>query len=108
MSRPPRTRLEKMAAALRKELAGIDNGWRQVPLLGGMTVVLQRNGEKWRLALGREGYAPTDVEVDTLSKAFRVPPGSEPRWSKKTRIMPRTGRKAEYHIAEVLWEELHR
>lgn len=108
MPRPRPTRLEQMAADLRKQLDPIDNGWRQVALPGGLYIVLQRNGEQWRLALGREHVAPSDVEVDVCSHAFRVPPGSEPHWTTKRRQMPRTNRVAEYHVAEILWEELHR
>jgi len=101
------TRLDSLAANMRAQLEPIDNGWLQLPLPGGLIIVLQRNAEHWRLALGRETVAPSDIEVDVCARAFQVPPGSEPAWTTKSRQVAKTNRVAQYHVAELTWEERH-
>lgn len=76
-------------------------------LMRGLQVVLARNGKQWRLALGREGVYPSDVEVEVCRRAFQAPVGAEITRREATSRHPKTGRKIRHLVVELMWLELH-
>ena len=75
--------------------------WHHRTLRNGLELVLQRKERQWRLALGRDGVMPSEVEVDVVRKAFDVPAAAEPVRAQRYRPMPKTGRQALYHVVEL-------
>ena len=97
-------RLVTLAAEMKDALTQ-HPGWRQVPLAGGLTIVLQRKDDQWRLALGRRGVPPSATEIAVCAEAFGVPEGSEPSVQPTTRPHPKTGQPVHWLIAELRWIE---
>ncbi len=79
--------------------------WHHRILRNGLELVLQRRDQQWRLALGRDGVQPSDVEVETVCKAFDVPAAVEQLRTQVLRTMPKTNRRAIYHVVELYWVE---
>jgi len=97
--------LAEIATNMRLLLADRENGWAQSNLSRGLAIILQRNGDRWRLALGREGTPPSDSEIKTCAMAFQVPEGTEPVRSEKRLRNDKTDRRLLYEIAELFWRE---
>lgn len=91
--------LQRIANEMKSQLAPVEKGWVQRALFGGLTLVLERNGRTWRLALGRIGTAPGKTEAETCAKAFALPPGIEWSWGQRKRT------KVTYQVAECIWIE---
>lgn len=91
--------LERIASEMKSQLLAVDKGWTRKALFGGLTLVLERNGRTWRLALGRIGSAPSKTEAETCAEAFRLPAGIEWSWGQRKR------KKVMYQIAECTWIE---
>ncbi|MEZ4684167.1 MAG: hypothetical protein R2932_59150 [Caldilineaceae bacterium] len=84
---------------MKSQLAGIEKGWTQRALFGGLALVLERKGRTWRLALGRIGKPPSVTEAETCARAFRLPAGIEWSWGQRKR------KKITYQVAECVWIE---
>lgn len=91
--------LERIASEMKSQLLKVDKGWTQRALFGGLTLVLERNGRTWRLALGRIGSAPSKTEAETCAKAFQLPAGIEWSWGQRKR------KRVTYQVAECIWSE---
>lgn len=91
--------LEQIAGNMRAQLAGVDKGWVQRALFGGLTIVLERNGRTWRLALGRIGAVPSATEAEVCAGAFGLPASIEWSWTRRKKY------KVTYQVAECVWIE---
>ena len=83
------TKLAAIATDMYAHLAA-GAAWHHRVRPNGLELVLQRNGDQWRLAIAREGVTPADPEVDAVRQAFSVPVDVEPVRTQKTRPMPKT------------------
>lgn len=105
--------LEQMAVQMRATLSDVQKGYLHRSLFGGLQIVLERNGDTWRLAIARTGAAPSKVEAETVGKAFGLPVGVEWQWCErehKKSARSRSGTsvrtwKIRYHVAECRWRE---
>lgn len=68
--------MERIAEEMRSELMRrADQGrtWVNRTLPHGLQIVLERQGDGFRLALARDTIYPTQTEVDICIKAFTIP-----------------------------------
>lgn len=93
--------LQLIAKEMYGRLQGVDKGHVSRALFGGLIVVLERRGPVWRLAIGRQGNAPSQTEADVIARDFATPAGVEWSWSQKTRRQ--SGVKITYNVAECHW-----
>lgn len=70
-------------------------------LFGGLRVALERNGDRWRLAIARLDVMPSNTEAKVIARDFGVPEGTEWQASHK----PNTKRKVTYKVLECTWRE---
>lgn len=99
------SKLSDIAADMRAAVAARPFGWVRQPLGDGLDIVLARNGEQWRLALGRVKVYPSDHEAAVCAPAFEVAEGTEPERRTYTRTDPKTGLRTTWHIVEFIWIE---
>ena len=89
----------------------VQRGWLHQRLMRSLHVVLERNGEQWRLALGREKVFPSVVEAEICQDAFQVPQGTEFVWIEpmvRQAHQPGRGLKQykDYFLLEMRWREV--
>lgn len=72
-----RSYLGRLADDMRLALLAQEQAYLHRPLQRGLHVVLQRQGESWRLALGRKDVYPSEQEAAICCRAFRAPEGTE-------------------------------
>lgn len=65
--------LKLIAAEMQGRLKHVRRGWVQRNLFGGLSVVLERRDDQWRLALARPNTLPSTVEENVAGEAFGVP-----------------------------------
>ncbi len=94
-----------MAKEIRQELEQKPQGAIYKPLAKGLKVVMQRTHGNWRLALGREGVYPSEMEVEICKAAFRVPVGCAEVRLVKPSVHPKTRRAISYHVVNLTWVE---
>ena len=99
-------KLEFMAREMRKELGMVQRGWLHQQLMRSLHIVLERNGEQWRLALGREKVFPSAVEAEICQDAFQVPQGTELLWIEPTVRGRGHRRYKDYFLLEMRWREV--
>jgi hypothetical protein len=102
------TKLRATAQAMRQGLdwckqTGKTSSWNMRTLPRGLQMLLSYQDEQWRLALRREGVAPSEEEISLCLAAFDVPDtcGRARRISKETKYH----QTAVYHIVELTWRE---
>lgn len=66
-------KLELLAAEMRGLLQDSQARWVHRRLSRGLEIVLQRNEERWRLALARADTWPANEEIEICRRAFAVP-----------------------------------
>lgn len=93
--------LVAIAEEMKQRLANVEKGHVVRHLFGGLMLVLERRGERWRLAIGRTASPPSKTEAGVVARDFGLPDGIE--WSWTTR--KNTKRKLTYQVAEVTWIE---
>lgn len=98
-------KLDTIAQEMRQSLERKPTGAVQRPLARGLTVVMQRIEGHWRLALGREGTDPGEMEVEICKTAFNVPPGAWEERVIKPYTHPKTRRTIQYHVVNLKWVE---
>jgi hypothetical protein len=76
-------KLKVIAAEMQSRLQDVRRGWVQRNLFGGLSVVLERRDNQWRLALARPNTLPSTVEENVAGEAFGVPAGVV--WDRGTR-----------------------
>lgn len=94
--------LKLLAKEMYGRLDQVDKGHISRALFGGLIVVLERRGPVWRLAIGREGNAPSQTEAEVIARDFAAPAGVEWAWTQRTKRQ--SGVKITYNIAECLWQ----
>lgn len=92
--------LEGIAVAMRTQLADVKKGWVQRALFGGLSLVLEKRGQIWRLAIGRQGRQPSATEARIVGEAFGLPAAIEWSWGQRKR------KKLTWWVAECVWEEV--
>ena len=92
-------KLEGMAAEMRTLLQGSQAQWVQRRLPRGLEIVLQRKGERWRLALARPDVWPSDDEIANCLRAFKLLDLVE-----EQHRLPAKGRQP-YYVVEMCWRE---
>ena len=95
------TDLKTLAGKMIEHMQNIANGWVQQPLADGARLVLQRNGDSWRLAVGVEFGQPQEIEL--LREAFRVPEGTEQKAAVREWTHPKTLRRIKWNVIEMRW-----
>ncbi len=75
--------LRLIAAEMRSRVKDVKKGWVQRNLFGGLSVVLERRDDQWRLALARPNTLPSEVEERVAGEAFGVPDGAA--WERGTK-----------------------
>lgn len=98
-------KLNTIAQEMRQTLSAKSTGAVSKPLARGLTVVMQRVEGRWRLALGREGVDPSDMEVEICKAAFKVPTGAWEERLIKDYTHPKTRRTIKYHVVNLKWVE---
>lgn len=93
--------LDQIAEQMRNQLASVQKGYVNRVLFGGLIIVLERRETTWRLAIGRQGSAPSRTEAEITGRAFAVPAGIEWSWCKRTNRKKRIT----YQVAECTWVE---
>lgn len=93
--------LKLMADEMKRRLANVEKGWVQRQLFGGLSIVLERKGDQWRLALGRTTTLPSTVEERVAEESFGVPAGT--KWE---RGLKRERKKQQWLVTECVWVEL--
>jgi len=91
--------LEKIANEMYRQLADESRGWRRRNLFGGLSIILERRGPWWRLAIAREKSWPSLQEEGIAANAFRVP--APRRWERT-----RTTKPGAWHVSECLYRRL--
>lgn len=86
---------------MKQRLAGVQKGHVSRALFGGLILVLERRGTRWRLAVGRVHAPPSKVEAETVGRDFGVPVGSKWTWT----IKPNRKKRITYQVAECEWQE---
>ena len=90
-----------IGSQMRDRLKGVQKGYVQRVLFGGLVVVLERRGPVWRLALGRSKVPPSTGEVESVTKDFGgIPPGVEWNWTRR-----KNHKRQIWHVAECMWRE---
>jgi len=102
------TQLQTLAGNMRT-LVAAGARYMHTPIGNDLEAVLQRRieqsgAERWRLALGRRGLAPSADEVIACREAFGVPAGTEVEVKAKQRT-GKTGIVSTWHIVEMYWYE---
>ncbi len=100
------SKLETLASQMRETLAPYQRGGVHRILPHGLEIVLQRTGDQWRLALGREGVTPSATEVQVCRAAFSVPDEAEVTVFRRFVAKQKTGRRATYQVVEMKWREV--
>lgn len=98
-------KLNDVAKGMRSDLEAKEQGAIYKPLARGLKVVMQRTAGQWRLALGREGVYPSEMEIDICRAAFHVPAGCEESRTVKPSVHPKTRRTIQYHVVNMTWRE---
>lgn len=93
-----------MADEMRQALACFHCGKLRQPTPLGW-VELQRFDNCVSLTIERDDRSPSWEEITSLSRLFGVPEGTEPNLYRIRRKHPRTGRRARYFVASLLWLE---
>lgn len=91
--------LDGIAANMRMQLASAEKGWVQRALFGGLSLVLEKRGRTWRLAIGRIGKPPSETEAKVVGAALASPAAMEWSWGQRKR------KKLTWWVAECVWEE---
>lgn len=86
---------------MKRRLADVQKGYVEKALFGGLMLVLERRGERWRLALARTRTAPSQEEAAIVARDFGLPAGVEWQWLQKKNAK----RKVTYYVAECTWVE---
>ncbi|MFN8493157.1 MAG: hypothetical protein U0350_36475 [Caldilineaceae bacterium] len=103
--------LTNIASAMRRELVNKQSGATKRILFGGLVVVLDRDGDHWRLAIGREGAPPSKTEARVFSAHFNLPAGVEWAWVAKEQKRCVYGQRGvqvyvtRWQVAEARWIE---
>lgn len=76
-------------------------------LFGGLHIVMERNGEAWRLAIGRDNVYPSQKEIEIIARDFNLPDGLV--WT-NTVVEQRSKHKdktivTKWHVSECVWAE---
>lgn len=93
--------LVAIAEEMKQRLAKVEKGHVVRHLFGGLMLVLERRGERWRLAIGRVGTPPSKTEASVVARDFGLPDGLEWSWTTKRNAT----RKLTYQVAECTWIE---
>lgn len=93
--------LKGMADEMRSRLKEVQRGWIQRHLFGGLSIVLERRDQQWRLALGRTTALPSTTEERVAAEAFGVPEGTQ--WE---RGLKRDRKKQQWLVTECVWTEV--
>lgn len=100
--------IEQMAQRMRAQLEPVRRGYIHRVLFGGLHVLLERRGDKWRLAIARIGTVPSQTEAATIARDFGLPAGIEWAFSQRP-AKPKRGRgqsaKLRYNVLECTWIE---
>lgn len=101
-------KLETMAREMRQQLGKVQKGWLHQKLNRGLHLVLERKEEQWRLAVGRSGVFPSEVEIEICRDAFDVPVDTQQQWlSPAQRITRRqNGKYQGFFLVEMYWREV--
>lgn len=94
-------KLAEIAAAMRARLDTVQQGVLTKALFGGLTIVYERRGDTWRLAIGRPTKPPSTTEAEVVAAAFNVPGGTEWSWT----IRKNRKQRITYQVAECTWIE---
>lgn len=86
---------------MKERLAGVQKGHVSRALFGGLILVLERRGQRWRLAVGRQTTAPSKVETEIVARDFGLPAGIQWNWTSRKN----TKKKVTYQVAECEWQE---
>lgn len=98
-------KLEFLASEMRRQLGTVQRGWLHQSLMRSLQVVLERNGEEWRLALGRANVFPSATEAEICRDAFKVPEGTEAMFVEPTVRMRGHKKYKDYYLVEMRWRE---
>lgn len=93
--------LVAIAEEMKQRLANVEKGHVVRHLFGGLMLVLERRGERWRLAIGRTASPPSKTEAGIVARDFGLPDGIEWSWTTKKNA----ARKLTYQVAECTWIE---
>ncbi len=95
--------LAAVAVAMYADIHG-GRPWCHRTLRHGLELVLAPVTDRWRLALGRAGAPPSDIEVELVKTAFAVPAGvAVARSQKQRQVVGEVGQL--FHIAEMFWAQ---
>lgn len=86
---------------MKQRLTGVQKGYVTRVLFGGLTLVLERRGSRWRLAVGRITMPPSITETQTVARDFGLPAGIIWTWT----IKKNQKKKVTYQVAECTWIE---
>jgi len=99
------SKLDEMAASALASVRSVEQGWFQMRLARGLRVVLERQGARWRLALGRPDVAPSAMEVEICRRAFGVPEGAAELSKVTAHVEPKTQTRVTFRVVELSWVE---
>jgi hypothetical protein len=76
------TQFDRAAAGMRLALLEVQTGYKQTAYFGGVVVLLQRNGSRWRVAAKRHnGRAVESKDLDAIARAFGL--RTDCRWRRR-------------------------
>lgn len=93
--------LVAIAEEMKQRLATVEKGHVVRHLFGGLTLVLERRGRTYRLAIGRLKASPSKQEAALVARDFGLPPAIEWSWT----VRKNAKRKLTYQVAECQWIE---
>lgn len=79
------------------QLADESRAWRRRNLFGGLSIILEKRGVWWRLALAYERRWPTSDEESAAAQAFGVP--APRRWNRS-----KTTKRGSWYVSECLYK----
>jgi hypothetical protein len=97
--------LNQVAHQMLAQIAHLPDGRLQLTPPGDLTLALQRDHDRYHLALGRVGLPLVVSDVRRLAAAFGVPEGTEPTVTRRQERHPRSGCLIDLYIIELQWTE---
>lgn len=103
----PRSKLQFIAANMIDGVrtAPTVKAWSKHTLPGGLEMIYSKDFDQFRLALRREGVPPSATDVNVCAEVFGVPVDTVPNAYIRQEEQLSTGRKARFHVVELVWRE---
>lgn len=91
--------LKQIADQMYDQLVSQNRDWRRRNLFGGLSIILEKRGAWWRLALARETTWPSRDEERIAADAFGVPVPR--RWDRT-----KTTKRGSWYVTECLYRKV--